>query len=527
VSTPSANHLVKKRPALASPRIRRLLFAGLLLLFLSVWKGDGGYVDLGEYLDDAERLWLKGDMRLPSDPQDVEDLKELRAIGEISDQELDELIREAEAPRYNRYAIGLPLLSGPLIGLGAGLEKITGGLISPRGTAALTVPLLSVLACVLLYDIGLLFGIPASAALWAAIVYALGSPLLAYSRLFFTESALVFCILLAVWAHLKSKQASALQEIPGWHLLTGIALALLTACHYGSVFISAALGITMGLAALFKKDRPWRDRTLAVAALLAAPLLTAAGILLLNRARYGSPFKTGGYDYDVEHQISFFYFSYNLRYLVMWLLRNPWLPAAFFFGLNIFRRDRFLGAGIFLAAALQSIFWLCYQFLGYFPYRYPQSITALCAVGLLFLAAALPRPWMRGGLAAVLITANICLMLAGDSTLLEWKKNATASEEKFIFRGDDTQSRPFRWINTATPETPKWDLHCLVWYMRPLPKDAVATTTPMGWLQWGVLFALLSGGAQLLALAAIRAAKLRLVSLSRKHALHLQLDSRI
>jgi hypothetical protein len=530
---------IRKTAAPASKlRAGLLLFCGTFALFLAVWKGDGGYVDLVEYLDDAERLWLHFDLRLPADPMILDDIKVLRELGQATDAELEEMRIDAEKPRYNRYALGLPVLAGPLVWLGAVLEKISGGVIGPRGMAALTIPLLGATACLLLYEIGLLLNIPAPAALWSAIVFALGSPLLVYTRLFFTETALVFCILLSIWAFLKSHTAFDRRAVL-WYLLAGAALAMLTFCHYGNVWISASLGLAYTVAMSINRDRAISARVFSIMALAAFPIVTACGILLLNHSRYGSPFATGGYDYDVEYQLKPMYFVYNLRYLAMWLMRVPWLLPAMFFGAKLFKQHRLLGAGIFLAATIQTLFWLHYQFLGFFPYRYPQSITALYAVGLLFLAATIFRfgPWLRCSLAAILIALNIFFMLSGDTKLLAFGdepapasvtasdcdaievqpqahddgdrahlKTSTASA-KFIFRGDDTQSRPFRWENRGSSASPDWELQCYVWYMKPLPKNSVATASAMGGLQWCMLVLLLSTGVQLLVFAAWQSKK--------------------
>ena len=49
---------------------RHLIFLGAFLLFLTFFKGDGGYHDPVNYLDDAEGLWLRGDMSRPDEIDD-------------------------------------------------------------------------------------------------------------------------------------------------------------------------------------------------------------------------------------------------------------------------------------------------------------------------------------------------------------------------------------------------------------------------------------------------------------------------
>src|SRR5690349_4142438 len=75
------------------------VFSGSLLLFLTLWKGQGGYTDIKEYLDDAENLWMRGDMSVPNDYVEVDD-----------PADPDNVIRK---PKYNRYAVGLAIVSGP------------------------------------------------------------------------------------------------------------------------------------------------------------------------------------------------------------------------------------------------------------------------------------------------------------------------------------------------------------------------------------------------------------------------------
>jgi len=74
-----------------------------------VWKGDGGYRDLGEYLNNTENLWLKGDLSKPGNPDDI------------------------------TYILGIEVLSGPFALAGAAIDKISGGLIGVRSIAAFSI----------------------------------------------------------------------------------------------------------------------------------------------------------------------------------------------------------------------------------------------------------------------------------------------------------------------------------------------------------------------------------------------------
>ncbi|MBA3939328.1 MAG: hypothetical protein H0X38_17905, partial [Planctomycetes bacterium] len=106
-----------------------MLFAGTLLVLLAWFVGPFGVYDLYEYAQDAEALWLGGrwDMRL----------EHLGPRGEV----------------YSRFSIGLPILSGPFVLLGAGLERLSGGAFPQRWLMALMSPLASAGAAVALAGI--------------------------------------------------------------------------------------------------------------------------------------------------------------------------------------------------------------------------------------------------------------------------------------------------------------------------------------------------------------------------------------
>src|SRR5437868_2648025 len=97
--------------------IRLFLFAGIFAGFLAVYKGDGGYRDLQCYLDDAQHLWLRADLRV------------LKADGTFG---------------YNRFVLGLPFVSAPLVWIGHLLAFVSPA-INERSIIALAVPLLGAL----------------------------------------------------------------------------------------------------------------------------------------------------------------------------------------------------------------------------------------------------------------------------------------------------------------------------------------------------------------------------------------------
>ncbi|HYF49869.1 MAG TPA: phospholipid carrier-dependent glycosyltransferase [Planctomycetota bacterium] len=488
------------------------LFFGSLLLFLSIWKGPGGYTDLHEYLDDAERLWTLFNMAVPDDFVEVED-----------PNDPDNVI---EMPRYNRYAVGLAVVSGPLVLLGDRVEKWTGREGVRRQIAAFTVPLLAAFSTVLVFLLGRELGFHARICHWAAIVFAFGSPFVTYTRLFFTEIAISFFVLLALWSFLRSRArvansapspyplpqgegettasaraASGEQQLPVahsrsflWLLLCGVGLGGAVLCHYGNVWITAIVWAAFSSILLYQglkvsepipSEKGLIPAAFRVFAITLGPLLVLAGILWLNHTRYGHPLDTGYYKYDVENQIAPEFMLHNFRYAGQWLLRVPWIVLAVFFGRKLFAREPILFVGLMMALVVQDLFWMNYQMLGYFPYRYQQSLTVLCVPGLFFVGQAILSRWPKRGLwfAAVF--------------LVVW--NLT-----FVFVGDDSKSKPFLKHPQADvskdPEEKGWLAY--VWYMKPFKPGVIdGYGTPISGTQVTVFLLLLVVGLELLWLA--------------------------
>jgi len=422
------------------------LFLGALLIFLSIWKGPGGYSDLGEYLDDAERLWTRGDMASP-DPDDY-----------VEVEDPDDPENVIQKPRYNRYAVGLAVVSGPLVVAGDHLEAWTGREGLRRQVAAFTVPLLGAFAVVLAYLLGWELGFHARVCHWGAIVFAFGTPFLSYTRQFFTEIAITVFVLLALYAFLRSARSKTRSF--AWLLLAGAGLGAAVGCHYGNVWITAVLWFAFSSSILFPAtknllsgervpdDQRLFPSALRVFALTLGPALVLAGLLWLNDTRYGHPLDTGYYKYDVENQIAPAFMLHNFRYAGLWLLRIPWIVLALFFGRKLFARSPALAAGLLVALAVQDLFWMNYQLLGYFPYRYQQSLAALCVPGLFYLGHAILARWPKQGL---------------------WFSGVffVAWNLVFVFSGDDTKSKPF----LHDPKTSEWLAY--VWYMTPFPRGVM------------------------------------------------------
>lgn len=437
--------------------ICRCLFAGLLLIFLSVWKGDGGYLDLRQYLDNAENLWLKGDLALPAEA--------------------------GQARRYYIHPLGSAFMSGPFVLLGAAIEKLSGGAIGGRNLAAFGIPVYGTLACLLLYCTGRQLNLPAQVCVWTAWMLGLGSTFLSYTRLFFTEVPMVFCICLAGWAFVHARRTGSLR----WTLLCGAGLAGIAACHFNSTFISIGLWTGMSYA-LFRNASCQLavSRFRLIAALSLIPALTAAILAYMNKVRFGHPFSTG---YEsllagLEHPFSLSNIPKNFPNFLFWLYHNIWvLPAAWFLR-KAWRVERGWSLGIILASVLHLAFMQTYISLRTFPLRHPLPVVAVLSVGLLFFGEWLWRRWQWRGLVysgLVLCAWNLALFIRAD---------------------DGTQTF---WANPRDGS-----LNCYAWYMAPAGVDTFGT--PMSAPQWAAFLACAIVGMGLSLAAAREAVRLDWVS---------------
>lgn len=370
-------------PGRGAAALPRCLFLGLLLIYLAFWKGEGGYRDLGEYLDIAEGLWLRGDTSIPGQPG-----------------------------TYYRFAPGLPFLSGPLVFLGAALQNIAPAL-SPRTLGALTVPLLGALACALLYGIARALKCSARVSFWACLLLGLGSPLLTYSKLYYAETAVLFCLALALYAWLRVKAAARAWP---WTLLAGAGLAGAVACKYEHLLLAAPLAAGMAFALLKSEPQPGNRKGSAFAAFATVPLLAGAALLWMNHAHFGHPLRTG-YEDVTERNIAPSHAPGNLMYLGQWLLRVPWLLPAMVFLPHILKGRRALLWGLALGLLALEGLWLSFTSLSIFPIKYTLPMLAPLAVGLCGLGNVLEERWPRRGLAyagLALVLWNLGFFLAGD-----------------------------------------------------------------------------------------------------------------
>ena len=417
------------------------LFCGLLLVFLSIWKGDGGYLDLRQYLDNAENLWLKGQLALPGYP--------------------------GEPAHYHIHPLGTAVLAGPFVLLGAFADWLTGGALGARNIAVLCIPVYAAFACLLVYRIGRQLRLSALVSLWGAVILGVGSPMLSYTRMFFAEIGIILGICVAIHAFLKVRQSSDSKAL-AWALLSGTGLASVAACHFNSIFISAGLWVGMVSAFCWEARGGRRTRFERIAALSTIPVLAGIGLLCMNKLRFGSPLSTGyeGPLAMVKHPFSVLNVPINLYYMGFWVLHVPWVMWAAFSLRRLWCAERGLTLGICIATLAHLSFMLIYISLATFPIRHPLPVVAVLAPGLLLGGQVLWIRWQQRGL---FYTATACIV---------W--NAAL----FIRADDGTQT--FCFGPTGGP------LNCFAWYMTPAGLDTFGT--PMGFLQYCAFTALVLVG---------------------------------
>ena len=190
----------------ARNRVRILLFAGALALFLAVFKGDGGYGDIQQYLDDAQRMWLSGDLRVP-DPDG--------------------------GFHYQRFVLGLPFLSAPFVWLGHALKIAADSGINERTVSVLIVPILGALAVVLIFEWNRVWGATDKTALASALIVAFSSPLPNYTRFYFTEVLGFTATYLACVSFLRAEVENSRSYF--WLGLAGVGLGFLPHSHMSSL----------------------------------------------------------------------------------------------------------------------------------------------------------------------------------------------------------------------------------------------------------------------------------------------------
>lgn len=184
---------------------------------------------------------------------------------------------------YAQYGIGQSLLALSLYLAGLAFWRLSGwgtvGFVT-RAAVMMLNPLVLALCGAALYRLGRRLGYDHGPALGAALAGALATPLLVYSKTFFSEPLIALALVVAVLGALRGGEGRA----GGW-VLCGAALG-------GAVLVKpVALAVTpvFALYALARAKGRWQALVGVGGPLGAAIVVTA----LYNQLRFGSPFDTG------------------------------------------------------------------------------------------------------------------------------------------------------------------------------------------------------------------------------------------
>ncbi len=417
-------------------RARWQIFFGTLLLLAVVFKGIGGYMDLYQYLQDAEHLWTRGTMKLTA-----------------------EEVGNAPNAAYHRFAPGLAVISGPVVLLGVALHYLNSS-ISIQGVTTVVIPLAGALAAVLLFEISVHLGAARRDALWGVAILVFGSPFLSYSRMFYTEIVIIACLYLAVWAWLRAQELAP-QPAWGYWAVAGLALGAVMACHYITVMTVVGLVAAWGGAELLMpaRETPLSTRVQRIVVFLLPIVAVGVALLTQNYLRYGRPFTTGyNLDYGQRTIFSISAIPDNLGVLALLVRRTPWVVVALAAGWVLRRRYPVMVWSVLLACVLQQAVWLIFVEFDRFAVRYDLPDVALLALALPAVAASLRARFPSRGL----IYATMALIL--------WNL--------FWFLKCDDWSPPFQVLEDGR-------VHAYLWYQSGQYMD------PMAWI---VFFLLLITG---------------------------------
>ena len=272
------------------------LFAGLTLLFAGTTSGRVHEPDGVVMARTAGAIVERGSLALddPGYPPDF-------------------LTRGVDGRRYGKYGVGFPFWAAPFHAAGAALaERAPAGseavFAGPRflwydagdraqafrffGVSLANAPLVAA-ACALLLPIALEVGLGARVGVAAALLAAIGSPLLVYAKSSFAEPLTALGLTAAAWCVARWRRGFA-----GAALGAGAGLAVAVLAKPATVVVLPVVALAAVIAARDPRGVPGGTtaaRRLRGGALRAAvPLAAAAAAMLaLNDRLFGSPFATG------------------------------------------------------------------------------------------------------------------------------------------------------------------------------------------------------------------------------------------
>jgi len=198
---------------------------------------------------------------------------------------LNRLLQGSDGKFYSRYGIGYALLFVPVILVSDGVAAISGNrrdfveqfIVSFTNTFAAAVIIL------LFFQLFIMLGYSHRVSLAAVIGIGCASLLLPYSKIIHSELPDTILLLLFVRIVIVSRNID-----PATGLQLGVIASLLILLKPGNVCYAAVIGI-YGMLSLVKSRRSIRG----VLIMIACGVITIAGMMVLNRIRFGSVFNTG------------------------------------------------------------------------------------------------------------------------------------------------------------------------------------------------------------------------------------------
>ncbi len=257
---------------------RKLLFyTAIFGLFFSifVFLGNGHYGGDGleNYLT-AESIVLDGDLKIYDRPFEV---KEMRAKKTKT--------REQDGARYSKYGIGMPLLLVPLYGLGQAIASFIPGISYSYVTqfcVALTNPLITALTVLMLFVFLENLGYEPRTCFFTVLCYAFSTMVPAYARSGFSEPAVTFFVLSAVFFLHKHEKSSLTRYLVLAAVLVGYTLLIKI---NSLIYLPMMFGYAVYRS---KKEWPGWGRSFRLWMAVILPLAFAVGVALYVRTLGGA-----------------------------------------------------------------------------------------------------------------------------------------------------------------------------------------------------------------------------------------------
>jgi hypothetical protein len=258
-----------------------------LLLFVLVWLSAGWFGSWEGNPNNATRLFAAIELVERGDAR----------IDGWAPLTIDKAVFDGHV--YLDKAPGMTLLALPAVALADAVtgERADGAAMMPGDTrldrflklrlrlAAITGPaLLTAIAAVLLYDLGLALTGRAAAGLIAALGYALGSPIWGLSTTIMGHAAVAALFVIAVWALARAAARGGAVTA----LIGGAALGYAVVVEYQAVLAGSAIA---AWGAWRLSTHPDRVRLLGLAA--AGGIMGLAPLLAYNLIAFGTPFRIG------------------------------------------------------------------------------------------------------------------------------------------------------------------------------------------------------------------------------------------